>query len=291
MNKIVSIQSHVAYGYVGNRAAVFPLQRLGWDVIAINTVQFSNHTEYDSFSGDVFSARHIRDVFDGVVKVTDLADVSALLTGYMGDLETGRVILDVLADLRAANPDVLYCCDPVMGDVEKGFYVREGIPEWMRDRAIPAADIVTPNQFELAWLTGREITTLDQAVAAAETLRDQGPEVVLLTSLTVEDSKHDRIGMLVDCAAGSWRVSTRRVDFSVPTSGAGDFCAAMLLAGCLEWGMEGDGPARALGRTAAVIQAVFDATRETGSRELELIAAQNEITALGPDSVTVERLR
>jgi pyridoxine kinase len=291
VNEIISIQSHVAYGYVGNRAAVFPLQCLGWDVTAINTVQFSNHTEYDHFSGEVFSAEHIRAVFDGVATVAGLAGVQALLTGYMGDQTTGAVVLDALAAIRAANPKALYCCDPVMGDTDKGFYVRAGLPEWMRDHALPAADIATPNQFELAWLTGRELATREAVLAAAAELRRLGPEVVLVTSLAVEDSAAGRIDMLVDTAAGSWRVSTRRVAFTVPTSGAGDFCAAMFLAGCLEWGLDGAGPGRALARAAAAIQAVFDATQAAGARELALIAAQDEIRTSGSEALELERLR
>lgn len=291
MSDIISIQSHVAYGYVGNRAAVFPLQRLGWDVTAVNTVQFSNHTGYGRFTGDVFSADHIRDVVDGIEALTGFADVRALLTGYMGDQATGTAVLDALARLRAVRAETLYCCDPVMGDTGRGFFVREGLPEWMRDHALPAADIVTPNQFELAWLAGREIATRDDAVAAAAALRTRGPRVVLVTSLVVEDSQADRIAMLVDTAEGSWRVSTPLIDFETPPNGAGDFTAAMFLAGCLELGLGGDGPARALARTAAAVRILLEATHAAGSRELALIAAQNEIAAASGEAVTIERLR
>lgn len=291
MKQILSIQSHVAYGHVGNCAAVFPLQRLGWDVITINTVQFSNHTEYDTFSGEVFSAQHVRDVFKGVTRVARLDEVQALLTGYMGDETTGTVVLDALAELREANPDALYCCDPVMGDFDKGFYVREGLPEWMRDQALPMADIATPNQFELNWLTCRQIATTADALAAAAQLRALGPKIVLVTSLDVEDSREDEIEMLVDTAEGSWTVATRRVHFDELVSGAGDFCSAMFLAGCLGWGLDGEGPARSMARTAAAVQAVFDATCKAGMREMAIIPAQNEWVAATPESVVVERLR
>ncbi|MES1956283.1 pyridoxal kinase PdxY [Salinisphaera hydrothermalis] len=291
MSDIISIQSHVAYGYVGNRAAVFPLQRLGWDVTAINTVQFSNHTGYGRFIGDVFSADHIRDVVDGIEALTGFARVRALLTGYMGDQTTGAAVLDALARLRAARPETLYCCDPVMGDTGRGFFVREGLPEWMRDQAVPSADIVTPNQFELAWLAGREIVTRDDAVAAAAALRERGPRVVLVTSLVVDDSDPDRIAMLVDTAAGSWRVSTPMIAFETPPNGAGDFTAAMFLAGCLDYGLGDDGPARALARTAAAVKILFEATRAAGSRELALIAVQDDIAAAVDAGVAIERLR
>ncbi|HET7312905.1 pyridoxal kinase PdxY [Salinisphaera sp.] len=291
MSDIISIQSHVAYGYVGNRAAVFPLQRLGWDVTAVNTVQFSNHTGYGRFTGTVFPADQIREVVDGVAALTGFAGVRALLTGYMGDRSTGAAVLDALAKLRAARPRALYCCDPVMGDTGRGFFVREGLPEWMRDRALPVADIVTPNQFELAWLAGREVTTRDDAMAAAAALRARGPRVVLVTSLVVADSPADRIAMLVDTAEGSWRVTTPLIDFETPPNGAGDFTAAMFAAGCLELGLSADGPARALARTAAAVQVLFEATWAAGGRELALIAAQDEIAAARGDRVSIERLR
>lgn len=295
MNEIVSIQSHVAYGYVGNRAAVFPLQRLGWDVTAINTVQFSNHTGYGQFTGEVFSPDHLADVFDGIDQLTGLTGIRALLTGYMGDRRTGDAVLETLARIRAASPDALYCCDPVMGDTGRGFFVREGIPEWMRERSLPAADIITPNQFELSWLAGREVVTRADALAAAAELRTRGPAVVLVTSLAVEDSAADRIAMLVDTAHGSWRVSTPKIDFAVPPNGAGDFTAAVFLAGCLEAGLGEDGPARALARTAAAVEVLFDATQRAGTRELALIAAQDAFAeaARAPldRTLTIERLR
>ncbi|WP_423821196.1 pyridoxal kinase PdxY [Salinisphaera sp. SPP-AMP-43] len=294
MSDIISIQSHVAYGYVGNRAAVFPLQRLGWDVTAINTVQFSNHTGYGCFSGEVFSAEHVADVFDGLAGLTGLAGlagVRALLTGYMGDQRTGAAVLDCLGRMRQANGHALYCCDPVMGDTGRGFFVRAGLPEWMRDQAVPAADIITPNQFELAWLAGLPVTTREQAITAAAALRAQGPQVVLVTSLVVEDSAADRIAMLVDTAEGSWRVSTPLIAFETPPNGAGDFTAAMFLAGCLEHGLAGEGPAVALARTAAAVQILFERTHAAGRRELALIAAQDEIAAACGDQVAIERLR
>ena len=295
MDEIVSIQSHVAYGYVGNRAAVFPLQRLGYDVTAINTVQFSNHTGYGRFSGEVFSPEHVADVFDGMAELTGLRDVRALLTGYMGDQRSGEVMLSALARLRAARPDALYCCDPVMGDTGRGFFVAEGIPAWMRERSVPAADIVTPNQFELSFLAGREIATRADALAAAADLRALGPSVVLMTSMAVEDTAADRIAMLVDTAHGSWRVSTPRIGFAVPPNGAGDFTSAVFLAGCLADGFGEDGPPAALARTAAAVEILFAATQRAGTRELALIPAQDEITAAlrgpVPEHIHIERLR
>jgi len=290
MTHVISIQSHVAYGYVGNRAAVFPLQRLGLEVTAINTVQFSNHTGYGAFTGDVFSPDHLRNVLDGVESLVGLEDVDALLSGYMGDEGIGCAVLDSVDRVKQANPNALYCCDPVMGDIGRGFFVREGIPEWMRDHAIARADIVTPNQFELAFLTGREIDTLEDALDAAAALRAKGPKVVLITSLEVAGDDQRYIGMLVDAPSGSWRIATPKVDFTIPPNGAGDFTAAMFLAHSLRAGLNDEGPARALEQTAAAVQMLFEHTRRAGTRELAMIAAQQDIVS---PTVTLhaERLR
>ncbi|GHB13825.1 pyridoxal kinase PdxY [Salinicola rhizosphaerae] len=290
MTHVISIQSHVAYGYVGNRAAVFPLQRLGLEVTAINTVQFSNHTGYGAFTGEVFSPDHLKDVLDGVESLVGLDGVDALLSGYMGDEGIGRAVLESVDRVKQANPAALYCCDPVMGDVGRGFFVREGIPQWMRDHAIGRADIVTPNQFELGFLVGRDIRTLEDALAATADLRAKGPKVVLVTSLEIAGDDGEQIGMLVDAPAGSWRIATPKVAFEVPPNGAGDFTAALFLAHTLRAGVKDEGPARALEQTAAAVQMLFEHTHRAGSRELAMIAAQHDIVS---PTVTLhaERLR
>jgi len=154
--KILSIQSHVAYGHAGNSAAVFPLQRLGHDVYPVLTVTFSNHTGYGSTRGPLIAPADVAAVIDGVEERGAFPDIDAVLSGYQGAESVGEVVLDAVARVKAANPAAVYCCDPVMGDVGRGFFVREGIPEYMRDHVVPKADIVTPNQFELEFLVGRE---------------------------------------------------------------------------------------------------------------------------------------
>jgi pyridoxine kinase len=163
---ILSIQSWVAFGHVGNASAVFPLQRLGAEVWAINTVQFSNHTGYGSWRGQVFPASLIRDCIGGIEERGVLPRCDAVLSGYMGDAEIGEAIFDAAGRVRAANSEAVWCCDPVIGDVGRGVFVRPGIPEFFRDRALPAADIATPNHFELEWLSGGPIASLADAKAA-----------------------------------------------------------------------------------------------------------------------------
>src|SRR5688572_1853976 len=180
--RFLSLQSHVAYGYVGNRAATFPLQRLGHEVWAVNTVEFSNHTGYGAWTGRAASAEQVADIVHGIEALGELRRCDALLSGYVGDAALADTILDTARRVRAANPKAIWVCDPVLGDVDTGLYVKPGIDAFFRERAIPAADLVTPNHFELELLTGAKVATVDEALAAARSLlgRDaRGPRLVL----------------------------------------------------------------------------------------------------------------
>lgn len=279
MKHILSIQSHVASGHVGNAAAIFPLQRLGFEVIAINTVQFSNHTGYGRWTGQVFDAAHIKDVLMGLQAHGALAKVDGLLTGYLGDPAVGEIILETL-DLL---PDhATWLCDPVMGDVGRGFFVRTGIPEFFRDRAVPKANIITPNQFELEHLTQRTIKTLDDAVAACEDAHIMGPEIVLLTSLIHDAAKRDEIQMLASRATGEkYIVTTPRLPLDPAPNGAGDCTSALFLAHILSGASLSD----ALSKTASSVFGLFEETHKAGTRELALIQAQEHFAAPAPMTV------
>jgi pyridoxine kinase len=267
---ILSIQSWVAYGHVGNASAVFPLQRLGAEVWALNTVQFSNHTGYGAWRGQVFGAELISDLVQGIEERGVLPQCDAVLSGYMGDAAIGTAILDAVAKVRAANPAAIYCCDPVIGDVGRGVFVRPGIPEFMRDRALPAATIATPNHFELEWLTGSTVSTLEDAKQAARALQARGPACVLVTSLRVEDTPEDSIDMLAAEGGAFHRVRTPLLPISV--NGAGDAIAALFLFHRLRWG-----DARvALSSVASSIYGLLKRTAEAGSREILTVAAQDE---------------
>lgn len=269
-HSILSIQSWVAYGHVGNASAMFPLQRLGAEVWAINTVQFSNHTGYGAWRGQVFDAQLIRDCVEGITERGVLPRCDAVLSGYMGSAAIGEAILDAAARVKAANPRALWCCDPVIGDVDRGIYVREGIPEFFRDHALPAAEIATPNQFELEWLTGGAIATLADAKRAVSALQARGPRRVLLTSLRIEDTPVDAIEMLAGEAGGFWRVRMPLLPVSV--NGAGDTIAALFLFHTLA----GRGVAEAMSASASSIHGVLAATAAVGAREIQTVAAQEE---------------
>ena len=281
---VLSIQSSVAYGHVGNSAAVFPLQRLGFSVWPVNTVHFSNHTGYGDWRGPVLPAEDVADVIQGVEDRGVLPDCDAVLSGYAGDASLGRAVLDAVAKVKAANPRAIYCCDPVMGDTGRGFFVRPGIPGFMRSEAVPAADVVTPNRFELEFLAGRAIDTLDDALAAADDVRALGPGLVLVTSLMRRDAPAGKIEMLAASEEGAWLVETPLLPLSV--NGAGDVTAALFLAHLLR----GVRPEEALSVTASSVYAVLEETHRAHSREIRLIAAQDAI-ADPPERFPARRLR
>ncbi len=266
MKNILSIQSHVAFGHVGNSAAVFPLQRLGHEVIAINTVQFSNHTGYGDWTGEVFSADHIQKILNGLAKRGVLEKVDALLTGYLGDPAVGEIILNI-----PLPPSAIWLCDPVMGDVGRGFFVREGIPDFFKSRALPRANVITPNQFELEYLTGMEIKSLKDAREACRIAHGMGPDTILLTSLIHDGTNENEISMLASSKSeGQFLITTPRLPLTPAPNGAGDCTSALFLSNI----SNGYSLEKTLSRTAASIFALFQETQKAGSRELALVQSQ-----------------
>ena len=281
---ILSIQSLVAYGHAGNSAALFPLQRLGKVVWPVMTVHFSNHTGYGDWKGPLLTSGDVADVIEGVGNRGALERCEAVLSGYQGAEDVGAVILDAVAKVKAANPDAVYCCDPVMGDVGRGMFVRPGIPEFMRDQVVPAADVITPNHFELDFLAGTETSTTDELVAAVDAVRATGPETVLVTSVIVDDTPDDALDMVVVGREGAWR--TRFPRLSVNPPGAGDLTAAVFLANVLDGRPLED----ALARTTASVFAVVQATADAGEREMRIVQTQDELAAPSR-TFPAERLR
>jgi pyridoxine kinase len=270
---LLSIQSHVAYGHVGNSAAVFALQRLGCEVWPVHTVQFSNHPGYGAWRGAVFDAALMGEVVKGIAERGVLGSCDGVLSGYVGSAEIGATILDAVALAKAANPKARYCCDPVIGDVGRGVYVGAGIVEFFRERALPAADVVTPNQFELDCLTGQTSATLAAALSAVDALHARGPRAVLVTSLRTAETPADCVDLLACDDAGRFRVRTPLLPVSV--NGAGDAIAALFFAHYLRTGAV----AEALSCAASSVFGVLRRTAEAGARELLLIEAQEEIVA------------
>ncbi|MDR0285460.1 MAG: pyridoxal kinase PdxY [Propionibacteriaceae bacterium] len=273
MTTILSIQSSVAYGHVGNSAAAFTLMRMGVETYPVLTVHYSNTTGYGSWRGPVLSATDVMDVVRGVDERGALTGVDALLTGFQGSEAMGNTILDAVDLVKTRNPKAVYCCDPVMGDVGRGMYVAPGIPEFLRDKVVPRADIVIPNQFELDFLVGQTTRTVADLLAGIDTLIARGPTTVLVTSAMTEEGGDDTVSMVAATAGESWLVSTPRIDQVF--TGSGDVTSAVFLAYLLQTGRLDV----ALAQTAGIVYSVLDATARAGQRELALVAAQDQIVS------------
>jgi pyridoxine kinase len=270
---VLSIQSHVAYGHVGNSSAVFALQRLGVEVWPVHTVQFSNHTGYGAWRGRVFDGESVDEVVEGIADRGALGRCDAVLSGYLGSCDVGDAVVGAVARVRESSPGAVYCCDPVIGDVGRGVFVRPGILELLRDVAVPVADVVTPNHFELDALSGmttRSLSSVKDAVAAVQAL---GPRTVLTTSLLAEDTPEDAVDLLASAEGRHFRVRTPRL--GVSANGAGDAIAALFLAHLLRTGSA----AQALSGAAASVYGLLARTEAAGSREILLVEAQEELVA------------
>ncbi|MGP6204079.1 MULTISPECIES: pyridoxal kinase PdxY [unclassified Microbacterium] len=266
--KILSIQSAVAYGHVGNSAAVFPLQRIGVEVLPVYTVNFSNHTGYGAWRGPLISPADVAEVLTGIEERGVFPQIDAVLSGYQGSEGIGDVILDAVARVKAANPAAVYACDPVMGNAKSGCFVAPAIPVLLRERVVPAADIITPNQFELGFLTGTEPADLESTLVSADLARDMGPRTVLVTSVERPDAPEGTIEMLAVTDDGAWIVQTPRIPMKA--NGSGDVTAALFTA---HYGATGD-PALALARTVSSVFDLLQNTYDSGERELQLVESQ-----------------
>ena len=266
--KILSIQSSVAYGHVGNSAAVFPLQRLGHEVWPVFTVHFSNHTGYGAWRGPMFPASDVRDVIVGMQERGVLGDVDAVLSGYQGGSDIADVILEAVDMVKAENPAATYTCDPVMGNAKSGCFVSDLIPPLLRDRVMPKADIIMPNQFELGYLTNTNPTDLESTLASVDAARELGPSAVLVTSVERPDRPEGTIEMLAVDDEGAWIVQTPHLPLKA--NGSGDVTSALFTAHYRTSGSA----AEALGKTTSSIFDLLQLTLDSGERELQLVEAQ-----------------
>ncbi|WP_346204901.1 pyridoxal kinase PdxY [Aeromonas salmonicida] len=271
MKRILSIQSHVVFGCAGNSAAVFPMRRMGMEVWPVNTVQFSNHTQYSQgWQGMVMPDGHIRQLITGLADIGVLGQCDALLSGYLGSAEQGEEILAAVARLKALNPSALYFCDPVMGHPDKGCIVAPGVADFLKNRALTCADMLAPNLLELEQLTEREIRNVPQALAACQQLRDQGAKLVMVKYLGQAGFAMDRFEMLLVCEEGAFHISRPLYPFARDPIGVGDLLSATMLANLLA----GFTPVAAFERTNASVDAVMAQTWLAGAYELQLVAAQ-----------------
>ncbi|MDY3126605.1 MAG: pyridoxal kinase PdxY [Corynebacterium sp.] len=265
---IVSIQSHVAYGHVGNSAAVFPLQRLGHEVWPVHTVNFSNHTGYGDWGGPLIPAADVKDVVDGMERRGAFKLVDAILSGYQGGPDIADAIVNTVERIKAVNPKALYACDPVMGNAKSGCFVSDEIPPLLRDKVVPVADIITPNQFELGFLTGREVGELSQTLDAIKAVQAMGPRIVLVTSVQRPDAPEGTIEMIAADADDVYIVQTPLLPFK--RNGSGDVTASLFTGHYVETG----DAETALARTASSVFDLLEKTYKAGTEELQLVQSQ-----------------
>ncbi|NLA66181.1 MAG: pyridoxal kinase PdxY [Leucobacter sp.] len=274
--RILSIQSSVSYGHVGNSAAVFPLQRMGHEVMPVYTVVFSNHTGYGQWGGPMLTGENVRDIVHGIDARGGLDDVELILSGYQGGSDIGDAILDAVSLVKTRNSQALYACDPVLGSAQSGCFVAPEVQSLIRDRVVPMADVITPNQFELGFITGTDPHTLEETLASADLVRARGPKTVLVTSVLRPDRPADTIEMLVVDGSGAWAVQTPHLPFKA--NGSGDVTAALFSAHLVRSGSAAD----ALGRTAASVFELLQNTHVSGQRELQLIESQEAYVSPTP---------
>ncbi|KAB7698167.1 pyridoxal kinase PdxY [Plesiomonas shigelloides] len=273
MKNVLSIQSHVVYGYAGNKAAVLPMQLLGVDVWPLHTVQFSNHTQYQKWQGMVFPQEQIGLITQGMDEIGVLPECDAVLSGYIGAAEQGQSILATVRAVKAKNPNAIYFCDPVMGHPEKGCIVAPGVAEFLEHDAVSCADVLAPNLLELQALSGLPVENFEQAVAAARHLLSRGPKKVLVKHLSKAGRDPQQFEMLLVSADEVLHISRPLHDFDRQPVGVGDLTSAIFLANLLQ----DKNDREAFEHTANAVNDVMTCTQQNGKYELQIVAAREHI--------------
>lgn len=275
---VISVQSQVSFGHVGNSAAGFAMQWLGIEVWPVHTALLAHHPGEGGFHGAKTAPEIVRAIFDGLQGAGAFANCQALLSGYLGSLEIGRATLAAWSEIKAASPGALFCCQPVMGDREEGVYVDGALPTFFKEEAVPAADVVIANAFEAEVLTGVAAGDLAGARAAGTALRRTGPSTVIVSSVPMGG---DELGTLLLSESGGWLARTPRL--AVPAKGAGDLMGAVWLAGYLR---DGDAVA-ALGLAVGAARLALEASGSRPRGELDLVGTAANWEGAGK-RVTVE---
>jgi pyridoxine kinase len=264
---VISIQSQVAYGHVGNSAAVFAMQMHGIDVIAVPTTLLSNRPGYPTMRGQILDAELVAEVLVGIEERGAVDACQMILSGYLGSPDIAEVVADFVQRAKTRNPHLIYCCDPVLGDRDRGLFVKAGIPLLVRDRLCPLADLITPNHFELEWLCAATARTIDQVIGHARALSARGPSAIIVTSAELADTQEGQIEMLAIERAAAWRVRTPKLPIS--PSGTGDLFASLLVSARVR----GSDIREALVHAASATFAVLERTAARGTEEMRIVEA------------------
>eukprot|EP00731_Ephydatia_muelleri_P031927 Em0023g434a len=226
--RVLSIQSHVVHGYVGNNAATFPLQVLGFDVDAINSVQFSNHSGYKHFlgHGQVLTSKELEQLATGLRNNGLLASYSHVLTGYIREKTFLEQVHSLVEELKRAGQGIYYVCDPVLGDNRTMYVPKELLPVY-QGKLLPLADLITPNQYEAEWLSGITIESESDGWEAIDALLQLGVGTVIITSVQLKC--HSSLLLLAKSRQGEV-VKLEIPNIEAPFTGSGDLFTALLLA-------------------------------------------------------------
>jgi pyridoxine kinase len=261
---VISIQSQVVHGHVGNSAAVFPMQAEGLTVAAVPTTLLSNHPHYPTMRGSVLEPRLVNDLLLGVEERGLVEKASILLTGYLGSVDNAAVVAEFVARAKRSNPALTYVCDPVIGDDDIGVFVAEGLLEIFRDRLVPMASAITPNQFELQLLSGLPARSASELRAAAGILADGGRRTVIATGCTLDDTPAGKVETILCEPHGLCRTATERLP--IRPCGTGDLFTGLFVAGLAK----GLSPAAACRKATAQVFRILGRTMEAGSEEMQL---------------------
>lgn len=271
MKNIISIQSHVVYGHAGNSAAVFPLQRMGFDVWPIHTVQFSNHTQYkEGWTGQCFAANEVNDLINGIDVIGKLESCDSILSGYLGSVDQASALIDVVGKVKALNPNAIYVCDPVMGDPEKGCILADGVSEFLANNLMPIADVIVPNQFELSCFVDMPINNLQDAIDACEKALKLGPKIVLVKHLY--SLSNQSFNMMLADESGCYLIKRPQLEFDKAPVGVGDLISALFTGGLLK----GWPSIVAFEHANNATYGVLEVTQTLGEWELQIIPSQSE---------------
>ncbi|MFZ7234412.1 pyridoxal kinase PdxY [Avibacterium avium] len=273
MKHLLSIQSHVVYGYAGNKSATFPMQLLGIDVWALNTVQFSNHTQYGQWTGMVMPPAQIGEIVQGIDNIGQLHQCDAVISGYIGAAEQVEEIIHAVQKVKSRNPNAVYLCDPVMGHPDKGCIVADGVKENLINLAMAKADIITPNLVELRELSGLPVENFAQAIEAVKAILAKGPKKVLVKHLSKVGQDPSQFEMLLANEQGIWHISRPLHQFAKEPVGVGDLTAGLFMANLLN----GKSDVEAFEHTANAVNDVMTVTQQQDNYELQIVAAREQI--------------
>ncbi|MFZ7223732.1 pyridoxal kinase PdxY [Avibacterium avium] len=273
MKHLLSIQSHVVYGYAGNKSATFPMQLLGIDVWALNTVQFSNHTQYGQWTGMVMPPEQIGEIVQGIDNIGQLHQCDAVISGYIGAAEQVEEIINAVQKVKSRNPNAVYLCDPVMGHPDKGCIVADGVKENLINLAMAKADIITPNLVELRELSGLPVENFAQAIEAVKVILAKGPKKVLVKHLSKVGQDPSQFEMLLANQEGIWHISRPLHQFKKDPVGVGDLTAGLFMANLLN----GKSDVEAFEHTANAVNDVMTVTQQQDNYELQIVAAREQI--------------